>query len=532
MREFFNNRNYHPIFYAFGAYVVLILGTLILSRQETDILTVAKILVPLCILITLLAAIWMRFMPNLGENSPEIWGRLILGLFFWTAAEVTRTIYFLQGLGQGPFPSLADLLWLLGYVPFIEALTIRYQNFRTRPGKSQFLNIIVFILALGIPLSYLFSLPAILQWHDQQKTLVWLAQLSYILANLAILPFVILALLTFGRGKLFKVWGLFALSLGLQAGTYFLLSYLGRETPFTGRMTAIPTILSGLEHLLLGAGIYGNWLLGQQVALVSQLRLGFIGQEKEIPQFLMNTDIEGKILNLSSNFLQFTNNSLPERYLGKSVLDALNLSRGEFNDLTHTCSQGGFIVNYDVKVAAGQKAPVPLLLTAVGALTAHDYFGLDIALQLPNYSAQAYPLDPESNAIVQEILRRTGQQTNESSAQLAEYFITHIRSFYELVSLSAGTFSIAGMSNEINATATKNNWPIRVNGQEVTIEPGFSNFDSAELLKALPVLFKIAEQYTIRATNARSVEEQTERIDQGLSKSILQTAKYFGLRQG
>ncbi len=532
MRELYNNRSYRPFFYAFGAYLALTVGALILTRQESDVLAVAKTLAMLSVLVALLAALWMRFMPNQGENSPEIWGRLIFGLAFWTTAETIRMIYYFRGQGEGPFPSLADLFWLAGYVPFIEALTIRHQSFRTRPGKSRFLNIVFFILALGIPLSYIFSLPALLQWHDPQKSLAWLTQLSYILANLAILPFVILALLTFGRGKLFKVWGLFALGLGLQAGTYFLLSYLGREIPFTGRQAAIPTILSGLEHLILGAGIYGNWLLGQQVALVSQLRLGFIGQEKEIPQFLINTDIEGKILNISANFLQFTNNSLPERYLGKSVLDALNLSRSEFNDLTNTCSRGGFIVNYDVKVAAGQKAPVPLLLTAVGALTAHDYFGLDIALQLPNYSAQAYPLDPESNAIVQEILRRTGQQTNESSAQLTEYFITHIRSFYELVSLSAGTSSVAAMANEINAAATKNNWPIRVNGQEVTIEPGFSNFDNAELLKALPVLFKIAQQYTTRATNARNVEEQTEKIDQGLSKSTLQTAKYFGLRQG
>lgn len=532
MREFLNNRSYRPLFIAFGAYLALTIGALVLTRQEAEVFSVAKTLAPLSVFVALVVAIWIRFMPNLGENSPEIWGRIIFGLVFWTAAEVTRAIYHFLGLGNGPFPSLADVFWLLGYLPFIEALTLRYQNFRTRPAQSRVLNIIFFSLALIIPLSYLFSLPAIITWQDSQKSLAWFTQLSYFLANLSILPFAILALVTFGRGKLFKVWGLLALSLGLQALGYFALSYLIDKTQLTGRSAALPTILAGLLHLLLGAGLYGNWLLGQQVALVSQLKMGFIGQEKEIPQFLINTDIDGKILNISTNFLQFTNNSLPERYLGKSVYDALNLSLREFNEITNTCSRGGFIVNYDVKVAAGQKAPVPLLLTAIGALTSQEYFGLDIALQLPNYSAQAYPLDSESSAIVQEILRRTGQQTRESSAQLAEYFITHIRSFYEMVSLSAGGATVTGMSSEINAAAAKNNWPIRVNGQEVTIEPGFSNFDNAELLKALPVLFKIAQQYTLQATSARSLDEQTERINLGLSKSILQTAKYFGLRQG
>jgi len=98
---------------------------------------------------------------------------------------------------------------------------------------------------------------------------------------------------------------------------------------------------------------------------------------------------------------------------------------------------------------------------------------MEIILQLPNYSAQAFPLDAESNAITQGILRRTGQQTKENSSYLAEYFTTHIRSFYELVSQSGSNLNAAAMAREINETATKNKWPIRIAGQEVTIEPGF-----------------------------------------------------------
>jgi len=98
------------------------------------------------------------------------------------------------------------------------------------------------------------------------------------------------------------------------------------------------------------AGIYGSWLLGQQTVLVTQLKLGFVGEEKEIPQFLINTDAEGKVVNVSKNFLQFTNNSLLERFMGKPVEEILGMSGHEFAALTNICSRGGFVTDQPVKV--------------------------------------------------------------------------------------------------------------------------------------------------------------------------------------
>jgi hypothetical protein len=532
MREILSNRNYLPILYTFGAYLALVLGALILNRNDAGVFQIVNTLTPICAFIALATAVWARFGFNQTENSPEIWGRIMIGLFFWTVAEGIWTLYFVKGWVKGPgLINAADALWLVGYVPFIEALAMRYQSYRTRPGKSRALNVIIFTLALLVPITYILSFPTLVSLQSWTQILDALTKTTYTLANLAILPFALLILITLGHGRLFKVWGLISISFIFRSLTYFLLTYLIPNTLLFGRFATLPTIVYSLAHLIMALGIYGSWLLGQQIALVSQLKLGFIGKDKEIPQFLINTDVDGKIVNISKNFLQFTNNSLLERYLGKTVYDALGLSKDEFASITDICSRGGFVINQDVKVSAGQKAPVPLLLTAVGSLTSHDYFGMDIVLQLPNYSAQAYPLDPESNAITQGILQRTGQQTKENSSYLTEYFIKHIQSFHELVNQSGSNLDVAAMANEVNATATKNNWPIRVAGQEVTIEPGFDNFDNAELLKALPVLYQIAEQFTIRATSAKAVAEQTQKTDRLLSKNTLLAAQNFGLRQ-
>jgi hypothetical protein len=531
MREILSNRNYLPILYTFGAYLALVLGALILDRKDVEVFQIVNTLAPICALVALATALWARLGFNQSESSPEIWSRIVIGLIFWTVAEGIWYYYSLQGWEKGLGVSIADAFWLLGYIPFIEALALRYQDYRTRPGRSRALASILFILALLVPITYILLFPTLVRLQNWAQILDLLAKTTYALANLAILPFALLVLLSLGRGRLFKVWGLISIAFILRSVIYFLLTFLISGTLFPGRLATIPTILYSLVLLVLAVGIYGSWLLGQQIALVSQLKLGFIGGDKEIPQFLLNTDVDGKIVNVSRNFLQFTNNSLPERYLGKPIQDALGLGNAEFNSISDICSRGGFVINQDVKVSAGQKMPVPLLLTAVGSLTSSDYFGLDIVLQLPNYSAEAYPLDEESNAITQGILKRTGQQTKENSTYLTEYFTAQIQSFYELINQSGGNYGAEAMSGEINETATKNGWPIRLAGQEITIEPGFDNFDNAELLKALPVLYQIAEQFTINATSAKSVAEQNQKTDRIVSKNALLAAQNFGLRQ-
>ena len=530
MREILSNRNYHPILYTFGAYLALVLGALFLNRNDSEVLRLVNTLIPICAFIALITALWARFGFNQTENTPEIWGRFVTGLIFWTVAEGIWALYFLRGWEKDPGTNAAIAFWLVGYIPFIEALAMRYQHHLASPDRSRALSSILLILTLLIPITYILSLPTLVSLPSWTQRLDLLTETSYALANIAILPFAVLILITLGHGRLFKVWGLISISFILRSLIYFL-TYLLPDTLFSGRFSTIPPVVYSLLHLVLAMGIYGSWLLGQQVALVSQLKLGFIGKDTEIPQFLLNTDVDGKIINVSKNFLQFTNNSLLERYMGKPVWENLGLSKDEFNSITNICSRGGFVINHDVKVSAGQKVPVPLLLTAVGSLTSHDYFGLDIVLQLPNYSAQAYPLDAESNAITQNILRLTGQQTKENSSYLTEYFITHIQSFSDLVNKSGGNLNVMAMANEVNATAARNNWPIRISGQEVTIEPGFDNFDNAELLKALPVLYQIAEQFAIKATSAKTVTEQAQKTDRLVSKNALLAAQNFGLRQ-
>ena len=49
----------------------------------------------------------------------KAYAALAIGISFWFIAEMIWT-YYQVGLGiESPFPSVADLFWLIGYLPFI-----------------------------------------------------------------------------------------------------------------------------------------------------------------------------------------------------------------------------------------------------------------------------------------------------------------------------------------------------------------------------------------------------------------------------
>jgi hypothetical protein len=68
----------------------------------------------------------------------RVWAALFWGLVLWTAAEVIQAILVLF-LGENiPYPSLADLFWLGGYIPFGLAVLfyLRYHRFELTPAKE------------------------------------------------------------------------------------------------------------------------------------------------------------------------------------------------------------------------------------------------------------------------------------------------------------------------------------------------------------------------------------------------------------
>jgi hypothetical protein len=74
-------------------------------------------------------ALLILYRQKLGGLHGKTYAAFAVGLALWFAAEVVQTYYEIGSEEQVPFPSIADALWLLGYVPFGYHLFVTYRFF-------------------------------------------------------------------------------------------------------------------------------------------------------------------------------------------------------------------------------------------------------------------------------------------------------------------------------------------------------------------------------------------------------------------
>ncbi len=93
--------------------------------------------------------IWTWASISKKEVYKKVWGWATLGILLWTLAEIVWGYYeVILGIAI-PYPSIADLFWLGGYVPLYLALSIAYRTYQTKSSRQQRLAIIGVVLAFS-----------------------------------------------------------------------------------------------------------------------------------------------------------------------------------------------------------------------------------------------------------------------------------------------------------------------------------------------------------------------------------------------
>jgi len=90
--------------------------------------------------------LWRSFAK--GENLRRVWLLLGIGMLMWGIAEIIFAYYDITAT-EVPVPSLADILWVPGYVPLFAALYLRYTTLPITPPRWQIALLLVAVLAAG-----------------------------------------------------------------------------------------------------------------------------------------------------------------------------------------------------------------------------------------------------------------------------------------------------------------------------------------------------------------------------------------------
>lgn len=136
---------------------------------------------------------------------------IAFGFVLWTAAEGTWFIYYL--IDQDPFPSIADLFWIVGYIAFIAAISINARTIRMKFNRQMLATWIVISSIIAVVVIGFDVIP-LLAVDVSIETLITIV---YPIEDILVIIPALVILLKFKSGEVAKPWGILILGFILTA---------------------------------------------------------------------------------------------------------------------------------------------------------------------------------------------------------------------------------------------------------------------------------------------------------------------------
>lgn len=182
------------------------------------------------------------------EMAWRIWVAMLFGFLLWGIGEILWAYYDLRPGGEVPFPSLADLLWAVGYLPLWVALWLRFRSIEVRPGPGHFLALVAVALIGAIAVRYV--LWPIVTYKDFDRPIEQFLDLLYPIGDLVILAGSMLVAVAVRGGRLSLPWQVISLGmvvLGLADLIFAFATW--NEIYVTEGPLNLPTVLTDLPYI-------------------------------------------------------------------------------------------------------------------------------------------------------------------------------------------------------------------------------------------------------------------------------------------
>jgi len=208
----------------------------------------------------LAALLWKMNSGKRGGGMSRVYASYSLGIGFWFLADCTWSLYVLAFRIEIPYPSMADLFWLVGYIPLLMALLLQAWPFRELliSRKQLALTLGMFLLAFLI---LIVTIPPLL---GQGQDLVALSvSVAYPLLDTLLLTLVIPIFLVFRKGSYWHplLFVMFGIILQLVGDLAFNQAFFS-STYYAGSPI---DLIFDLSYLMLAFGFYRAlkaWHLG------------------------------------------------------------------------------------------------------------------------------------------------------------------------------------------------------------------------------------------------------------------------------
>jgi len=138
---------------------------------------------------------------NRADRSSKVWLGYTMGMLLWFLGETTWAVYSLVLGIPVPYPSVADVFWLVGYTPLLLALLFQIWPFREAFSTGRFAVLLAFTVVLMVLVLAILIPPSM---EGEQATTTFLVSLAYPLLDVLLLGLAFLSFAFFMKGTLWR----------------------------------------------------------------------------------------------------------------------------------------------------------------------------------------------------------------------------------------------------------------------------------------------------------------------------------------
>jgi hypothetical protein len=501
--------------------VYLVINLFVLGGDDFVYQLNSFMVIPLSILTSVMGLLLWRQMKD-GYQSRRIWGGLMIGWICWMIAELLWAYYSLTG--QDPFPSFADLFYLLGYIPLSIGLLSRIRNLPTRLNKSQYAILGSVSLLAGL-VTFAYILLPIMQAYDPERLLESILSPFYPLADLFLLLVVLRILFTFGPGNYGMAWRLVLIGFITVTISDLIYSYADWNGLYYPDSSA--TILSTVGVDWLYSLSYLFWSFGMYVLRVllgehEIRRINFEPQLVPNAYVLIFTDRDGRVSGVSQNYHRLFRT---KEMMRKTLAELLGISAREESHIQTEFRTKKKLHEEKLCVVDTSGMQYEAQISGLAIMPSPDqYDGAIILLRLYAEDEETgYELNAYHSSLVSNILSKVdNSEKMEISRFLHDYYLTFILSLYNLVLQEGGPPMSLSLLDELRTVSKANGWKFDFQPQKTWDGDPVVHLEMSN--HAWQTLLETTKKFTAQLTDTEKVDACIRETRNQLSEAVLKTA--------
>lgn len=226
------------------------------------VFNIAEVIAAMALMV-LIVRVWWAAEP--GETLKTISGFMAAGLVLWALGQAVYGYYQVQLGPDFTGATLADGLWLVGYVPVITALILRLHTFGLRLTALRWSAVLGANLLLDAVV-IAFVVRPIIEHPNPSQPLMTIINLLYIVGDLVVVLAASLIVQSFSSGAMSMPWSVVASGCLMFCCSDLLFAYGTWNGSFAGPGSTLTPVMLGYNLLFFSAyvtGAAGTYWLGR-----------------------------------------------------------------------------------------------------------------------------------------------------------------------------------------------------------------------------------------------------------------------------